>query len=715
MIFFVILLCGYFYSIIIIRKVGEQLKKTLIKNIAASIKNFLTDELISDDAEKLSFEVFFCSVSARYMYENGFDGFHAPTDMHSLMPEIFTHIFDSRAQLLSQKVFDMLSAVPHEKWLKNAQLIGQLYQYFNSDRKDRIFSELKKNKKISSDDLPAATQIFTPDWIVRYMTENTLGRIFAENCGFDISEYSYLVHVKTKCPKNISPEEITFLDPCMGSGNILLYAFDLFMKLYISKGYSEIQAWRLILTKNLFGIDIDSRARRLAHFSLMMKACEYCPEVISSGIQPQLYDMEDITTDENDVFFNSSLFGSLIRPVSQPDIGNAKAMKLYELLTGKYSAVVTNPPYMSTRNMNSSLLEFMKKNYAEYSADLFSAFIVRCAELTENGGYLGFLTPYVWMFIKSYKELRKLLFTQKHINDLIQFEYSAFYDATVPLCAFTVKNSQSDEMSTFFRLTDFRGGLEVQREMFLKALTDENCGYVYKTDSKSFENIPSCPAAYWLSPKISELYAKYPPLGSIAAPRKGNSTSDNERFLRLWYEVDKNKMNLDCRHIDRAETLTKRWFPYNKGGGYRKWYGFNDYLIDWYDDAAEMRSIPTAVIANYKYFTMPGLTWSTLTSGKFSIRQFGEGYIFDNGGCCIFELGDKKSYICALLNSKVFAYIFGQLNPTLNFQSGEVAKFPFVYKKSAAVDKLAEECTAISKAEYDSFETSRGFKRHPLI
>jgi len=689
------------------------LKKAILKNTAAAIKTYLQNEIICDNAEKHSFEVFFCSVSARYMYENGFETI--PSELSSLMPDIFKPLHDSKSVQLSQRIFDMLAAVPHEKWLNNAQLIGQLYQYFNADRKDRIFDELKKNKKITADDLPAATQIFTPDWIVRYMTENTLGRIFAEDCGYDVSDLEYLVQKNIRHAKKISPEDISFLDPCMGSGNILLYAFELFMKLYISKGYEKSQACRLILTKNIYGIDIDSRARRIAHFALLMKAFGYCRDVLNFGIKPQLYDMENITSEHSDSFCNSELFGSLIRPNVPPDKANAKALKLYELLTRKYTAVVTNPPYMSTRNMNNSLLSFMRQNYKEYSADLFSAFIVRCTELTEADGYLGLLTPYVWMFIKSYEVLRNHLFTQKHINDLIQFEYSAFYDATVPLCAFTIRNSPSEEKSVFFRLSDFRGGLEVQREMFIKALSDRNCGYVYETDSKSFQNIPSCPAAYWLSPKISELYEKYPPLGSIAAPRKGNSTSDNERFLRLWYEVDKNKINLNCRSIDRAETRIKRWFPYNKGGGYRKWYGFNDYLTDWYDDASEMRKIPTAVVANYQYFTMPGLTWSTLTSGKFSIRQFGYGYIFDNGGCCIFELGDKKNYICALLNSKVFAYIFGQLNPTLNFQSGEVAKFPFVYQKSGTVDKLAEECTEISKAEYDSFETSRDFKRHPLL
>ena len=249
----------------------------------------------------------------------------------------------------------------------------------------------------------------------------------------------------------------------------------------------------------------------------------------------------------------------------------------------------------------------------------------------------------------------------------------------------------------------------------MSPISSPGCGYVFEVSADGFEKLPNAPAAYWVSDRVREVYMDYPSLGSIAAPRKGNSTSDNDRFLRLWYEVDKNKMNLGSTFIDRDETKIKRWFPYNKGGGYRKWYGFNDYLTDWYDDAAEMRKIPTAVIANYQFFTRPGLTWSTVTSGKFSIRQFGEGYIFDNGGCCIFELGERKNYICALLNSKVFEYIFGQLNPTLNFQSGEVAKFPVIYKESDEVSTLAEECTMISRVEYDSYETSRDFKRHPLI
>lgn len=691
------------------------MKRSSLKAIASDLRQQLMKAIPLPNAEKIAFEAFFRGAAARYLCENGLSDCSSPSRLGSLLPDVFPESPDGCTSALSEKAYALLSAVPTEMWQKNVQLIGQLYQYYNSDNKEKVFEGLKKNIKIDTEKLPAATQIFTPEWIVRYMTENTLGRVLAESCGYDTSRLEYYIPQAAAAKKIRSPEDITFLDPCMGSGNILVCAFEMFMELYLSLGYAPEQACKLILSRNLYGIDIDSRVRRIAHFALIMKAAEYSPEIFHFLIPNNLVDTEAIADNNGELFFGSELFGSLIRPTMLPEKNNPKAEKLYQLLTKKYSAVVTNPPYMSSSNMNRQLLDFIKQNYSHYRADLFSAFMVRCTELTADDGYLGFLTPYVWMFIKSYEELRKLIFTRKHISSLIQLEYSAFGDATVPLCAFTLKNSYENTNGIYFRLADFRGGLEVQRKMYLRALSDRSCGYVYEADSRKFMKIASCPAAYWVSDRVMELYEKYPPLGSIAAPRKGNSTSDNSRFLRLWFEVDKNKMNLESCGIDRAETRIKRWFPYNKGGGYRKWYGFNDYLIDWFDDAAEIRKIPTAVIANYRYFTVPGLTWSTLTSGKFSIRAFGRGHIFDNGGCCIFELGDKKYYICALLNSKVFAYIFGQLNPTLNFQSGEVAKFPFVFKKSKAVDRLAEECISISKKEYDCFETSRDFKKHPLL
>ena len=688
------------------------MKRSALKGVAANIRKIIFSYFGCNSAKDLGFEALFRSAAAHFMYVNGLLPQRSIYQLPELIPDIFPEIEHSDIiQAASKHILDVFAEIPDDEWQNNVQFIGQLYQYCNSEEKDNVFDGLKKNARVSAETLPAATQIFTPDWIVQYMVDNTLGRVLKARCGFDTSALEYYVpHTVTY--GSSQAEDISFLDPCMGSGNILVYAFDIFMLLYRSQGYDCLEAAKRILTHNIFGIDIDSRARRMAYFALLMKAAQYAPDILFAETVPQVYDMEALGV-YDEQFADSELFGSLIRPSVLPE--KPEAARIYRLLTRKYSVVVTNPPYMSSSNMNSCLLTFIKQNYFDSRYDLFSAFIVRCTELAEKDGYLGFLTPYVWMFIHSYEKIRHMLFESKNIESLVQFEYSAFDEATVPVCAFTMQNCKTDGCGIYFRLTDFRGGMRIQREKLLEAVNDYSCGYVYEACTDNFGMIPDSPAAYWLSRNVAELFVKYPPLGSISAPRKGNSTSDNDRFLRLWYEVDKHKMNIGCNCIDRYQTRKKRWFPYNKGGGYRKWYGFNDYLIDWYDDAAEMRSIPTSVIANYQYFTKPGLTWSTLTSGKFSIRAFGEGYIFDNGGCCIFELGRKKSYICALLNSKVFAYIFGQLNPTLNFQSGEVAKFPFIYKSSGHVNRLAEECITISKAEYDSFETSRDFIRHPLI
>lgn len=690
----------------------ESMKTASLKKVAAAVREDLVSRFGSASSSA-SFESFFRGAVRCYMIENGY------SQMIGDISEIlFSGAEDEQdVEAASRCVTELLTTIPHELWNRNVQLIGQLYQYYNSEQKDAVMSGLKNNTKVHAECMAAVTQIFTPDWIARYMTENTLGRAFAAGCGFDTSGLDYYIE-RGYVSRGRSPEEIRLLDPCAGSGNILVCAFDMFMKLYLSAGFSEEDAARLTIKKNLFGLDIDSRICRIARFALLMRAAEHLPAYELKKTEPQVYDMEELYA-ENDgfseQFYGSEVFGSLIRPVIPPSKPDTKAARVYKILSARYSAVVTNPPYMACNNMNSELLGFIRDNYSDVRADLFSAFIVRCCELAEQDGYIGLLTPYVWMFIQSYEKLRQMIFSEKTLETLVQFEYSSFDGATVPVCAFTLYNSYTDVRGAYFRLTDFRGGQEVQRQKLLEAVSDRKCGYYYEASASDFSMIPGSPAAYWVSGRVRRIYAEYPPLGSISAPRKGNSTSDNDRFLRLWYEVDKHGMNLGSCCIDRNKTRSKRWFPYNKGGGYRKWYGFNDYVIDWYDDAAAIRAIPTAVIANYQYFTKPGLTWSTLTSGKFSIRQFGDGYIFDNGGCCIFELGGKKNFICGLLNSKVFAYIFGQLNPTLNFQSGEVAKFPFIYKHSDETDRLVDECTLISEEEYDSFETSRNFKRHPLV
>ena len=671
-------------------------------------------------------------------------------------------------------VGQMVSEIPEEDWQDAVQIIGWMYQYYNTELKDDTFALLKKNVKITKERIPAATQLFTPDWIVRYMVENSLGRLWYEgHPNFDKSQWKYYLDEAPQEPEvelqlkkiradyaSINPEDIKVIDPCMGSGHILVYAFDVLLQIYTSCGWSERDAAKSIIENNLYGLDIYDRAGQLAYFAVMMKARKYNRRILNGAVKPNVLAIQDsgfMTDDfiayvaEKDTHMKADLtllrsslkdakeYGSII---NMPKLNFAALyermdiisreytddifqlafqtitaeqllplVKQAEIMAQKYDVVITNPPYMGGSGMSNKLTEFVKKNYPDSKSDLFAVFIERCGAMLNKRGYQAMITQHAWMFLSSYEKLRAKLLACDTIN-MAHLGARAFEEIggeVVQTTSFVFRNTHTKNYkSTYCRLIDptTQSGKE---EMFLSG---ENR---YHAAQSNFSKIPGSPIAYWVSDRILSLYCNYPALGSLAAPRKGNSTSDNNRFLRLWHEIDSNKMNLGCTELTRETTLTKRWFPYNKGGGYRKWYGYNEYLIDWYDDAAAIRGIKTAVIANYQYFMKPGLTWSTLTSANFSIRWFDEGFIFDNGGCCVFELGNKRPYILALLNSKVFKYIFGQLNPTLNFQSGEVAKFPVVYVKDIQADRLAVENVRLSRSEYDNFETSWDFKKHPLV
>ena len=701
--------------------------KLALKGFAVTIKNLLG----TDGTDDAAFAWFSRLLAVRYMRANGF----ISTDIFSL-PDIS----DREAEIRLSELFSGLSnifpqlfggdvnkyPVPHDLGAivrafaecltddvlgRNIQIMGWLYQFYLTEPKVR--GNLRYSGRISPEKIPASTQIFTPDWIVRYMVENTLGKLWTENCNdADCTKWNYLTEIAEFSGKSRKPESITFIDPCMGCGNILVYAFDVFMDIYRSCGVSESKAVKLILEKNLYGLDIDKRACAIAEFSLLMKAAEYSPDVLNMNISLNIGEFCSAAAHGGDDEMRlCNIYGSLLNG-GKTAVPQAK--KIWKILAQSYDVVVTNPPYMSGNSMDIRLLAFLREKYPEYSNDLFSAFLIRCGRFTKKNGYSGFLTPYVWMFIQSYESLRRHIYADFTVESLIQFEYSSFRDATVPVCVFTMKKDGLARKGMYIRLSDFKGDMDVQHEKTLEALRDKNCGYVYEAEPQRFLMIPDAPAAYWVSQSVAELYGKCRPLGEYVSPRKGCSTSDNERFLRHWYEIDKNKMNLGCRALTAENSHERYWFPYNKGGGYRKWYGFNSYMVNWQDDGKAIREAPTSVIANYKYFMKSGLTWSTLTSGSFSIRSFDEGYIFDNGGCCIFDLGSDREYFCALLNSKVFSYIFGQMNPTLNFQSGDVAKFPVVYSPCEMVDSLANECIALSREEYDCFETSRDFRRHPL-
>lgn len=693
-------------------------------------------------------------------------------DMNQYLPDMFTSISDYKTLLMPNNLLKedgvlakLISDIDEDSWNDQVQIIGWLYQYYIQMPKDELIHAKKQYK---SDDVPFVTQLFTPDWVVRYMVENSLGNYYLKmNPNTELyKNWKYFIkNNSTKEIKRKKLEDIKVIDPCMGSGHILVYAFDLLISFYEEFGYSSRDAAVLILENNLYGFDIDQRAYQLSYFALMMKARSYNRRILTQNIRPNIYCIEDKIFAEdfiesvsngnnsvqntlkhiNSIYSNSNVYGSLL-DVTNLDKEELESLKDYldsyvkqdtnDLLSilnkeivkdgvqpiiqcslalkQKYDCVITNPPYLNSSLMPKELKDFLNKNYSDCKSDIFAAFIKKCIKFTSENGYVGMITPYVWMFISSYEKLRGYLLNNTNISSMIQLEYNAFEAACVPVATFILHNTDERYKGNYIKLSDFKGA-DNQAPKTIEAINNHECGYYYETSSEAFNKIPGSPIAYWCNEKVISIFNKEEKLGDIASPRKGNSTSDNNRFLRLWFEVNKNHLNIDAKEIKRDESKIKRWYPYNKGGDYRRWYGNKCYVIDWYDDAKEIRSIKTAVIANYQYFCKPGLTWSTISSGSFSIRKFGYGFIFDNGGCCIFDLEDKGDYLLALLNSNVLKYILGLLSPTLNYQSGEIAKFPVIYQKNIHIDQLSIENTVLSKSDWDSFETSWDFKAHPLV
>ena len=672
------------------------------------------------------------------------------------------------------------------------QIMGWMYQYYNTEPKEKVFADLKMNIKISKQNIPAATQLFTPDWIVRYMVENSLGRLWYEgHPDFDKSQWKYYLDEAPQEPQveqrlqeiraqyaKMEPEQLKVIDPCMGSGHILCYLFDVLMQIYLDNGYSKRETVRSILENNLFGLDIDKRAAQIAYFSVMMKAREYDSNFFSrSNIpQPRVYDIQEsnwlggaykhemgnfLNSQQHrdtlnyllDAFVDAKEYGSIlqIKPLDYEGLKEAwetsaaatasnvnmamwydavkdSVEKLIEqaiLLSQKYDAVVTNPPYMGASNMNPCLNEFIKQNYADYKSDFFSAFVVRASQMTKPEGRCGFFTPYVWMFIQSYEKLRQYLYSQATLETLIQFEYSAFEEATVPVCTFTFAKRHVNKKGNYLRLVDFRGGMEVQRQKTLEAIANHNCGFYYEQSTDNFAKIPGSPVAYWASKVLLQTFSENESLGTIARPRIGQNTGDNNRFLRLWYEVQEKRITFDLSH-EEMTTRSYKWIPYNKGGEFRRWYGNQEYVINWENDGKEIKDYAVVrnhgkhwsrYIQNIENMCKPGVTWSFITSGSFSVRYLPKGFICDVAGSAIFPSEKYILPLLALCNSKFAGKVLSVLNPTMNMQAGNVASIP-VNKKvvdNVAINKNTMDCISLEQEEWDAFETSWDFKKHPLV
>ena len=703
--------------------------------------------------------------------------------LHGVLPFLFQKIADYTELLFPDfllrdgSVIDtMLAQISEADWFDGVQIIGWLYQYYNSEPKDAVFENLKKNIKISKTDIPAATQLFTPDWIVRYMVENSLGRFWLEGHPHDEikSNWRYFLDEATQSPEtaaalaeirkqyaDISPEEIACIDPCSGSGHVLVYMFEVLIQIYQSCGYAVRDAVRNIVEKNLYGLDLDERAAQLSYFAVMMVACRYDKRFLTRNIQPHIYPIRESNNvdphlveffangnEELESAINTILaemtdakeYGSLIK-ISVKDfaplyvrfaeienggeLNRDPALEILlpivrcaELLSRQYDAVVTNPPYMGGKGMSNSLRQFVSEKFEPYKSDLFSCFVVRCTEMCSSRGYLGFLTPYVWMFIQSYEDMRNFIYANKTIETLIQFEYSAFEEATVPICTFALRNSKVAKKGCYLRLTDFRGGMEVQREKALEAISNHACGFYYESDSDNFAKIPGSPVAYWASNVVLNLFSNEKRLSDYGDSRSGMQTGNNGLFLRLWFEVIFASIGLNYKNQNECSYYNKKWIPQPKGGGFRKWYGNFEYIVNYKNNGHAIRSYDgTGMLKNSKYYFLKGITWSHTTSGSYAARFLPNGYIFNVEAPTFYpNAGTDLLFVLANLNSKITNYLWAYINQTFHYLAGDVEKLPIKYQNgNKHVNNIAQSNISISREDWDAFETSWDFKRHPLI
>lgn len=711
------------------------------------------------------------------------------------LPKMFQKIEDYTELLFPDNLLregsvveQMIKLIPEEDWKDAVQIIGWLYQYYNIEPKNTVFANLKKNIKISKKDIPAATQLFTPDWIVRYMVENSLGRMWVEGHPDDelkagwkyyLEEAQQEPEVEQELVKireqyaSLQVSDIKCIDPCMGSGHILAYMFDVLMEIYKREGYRNRDAVKSIINNNLYGIDIDERAVQLAYFAVMMKGRQYDDRFLERNYQPHVHaivesngidrelltyfgaEMDDFSRENANNQLNGLLdamqdaceYGSIITVpaydfdllkeyvaeydpernlFASNDLGPLQErlkelIAVGEILARKYEIVVTNPPYMGASNMNPKLSDFIKCNYADYKSDFFSAFMIKCSNMTVKDGYLGFFTPYVWMFIQSYEKLRNYLCNTENIETLIQFEYSAFEEATVPVCSLTFRNGHVSKKGVYLRLTDFRGGMEVQRQKTLEAICNHNCGYYFETNSDNFSKIPGAPIAYWVSDNAYKAFDGKV-LSDVAKPRQGLATSDNDRFLKLWFEVNISKIGFNISNIEDNKKFLYKWFPCTKGGSFRRWYGNNEYIVNWENDGEEMKKYASSLYRNYTrtiknialYF-QKGMTWSTISSGLFSMRFVPQGFIFETKGAMCFAGDEVLDYLLGLYNTSVIQSYLRILSPTLDYHEGPLGKTPVVIQPSIKVDYIVKNNIENSKQNWDSFEISWDFQKHPLM
>lgn len=696
------------------------------------------------------------------------------------------------------------------------ELIGWLYQYYNSEKKDEVFEGLKKNKKITKENIPAATQLFTPDWIVKYMVENSLGKLALESTGINKNlkdNWKYYIDLENEeNSEKIKIEDIKILDPAMGSGHILVYAFDLLFEIYENIGWSTKESVLSILKNNIYGLEIDERAGQLASFALMMKAREKFSRLFSVLKREEDFKLNTLIIEESNSlseriknrikannlnnlnkiiedFKDAKEYGSILKLESidkeilerefnllkesfsnneqetlifnedEMIIDINKELELIEILirqhialTNQYETVVTNPPYMGGKGFSPKLKTYVEKNYKDSKSDLFAVFIERCNEFTKKNCYISMITMQSWMFLSSFETLRKNIIEKTEIKSLLQLGYGVIGIA-FGTTAFNLKKSlPTENKGSYFRMFDkIAQNIQTEDCATLFRIAKNNDNFRYKFDEyssenkiseniesnekgnlikfqakqKDFEKIPGSPIAYWVSDKIREIFEKNQKLGEIGEAKQGLATTDNNKFLRLWNEVNQSKIGYNISNSKEALESKKKWFPYNKGGNFRKWYGNQEYLVNWENDGDEIKKnvlqkysylkTPDFVVKNQGYYFKESISWTDITSTGNSFRYYPKGFIYDVTGMSYFIDESKQKNLLGILNNKLIYIITKILNPTLHLQIGDLVKVPYFLIKNEKFNILVQQNILISKEEWDSRETSWNFEKLSLI
>ncbi|MBG6075364.1 BREX-1 system adenine-specific DNA-methyltransferase PglX [Polaromonas sp. CG_9.11] len=706
------------------------------------------------------------------------------------MPFLFERIDDDTELLLPDNLLrtdsviaKLVQAIPEEDWAE-VEIIGWLYQFYISEKKDQVIG-----KVVKSEDIPAATQLFTPNWIVQYLVQNSVGRLWlmANPASLLASQWPYYIQPASQTPEvqaqldaliqtrmdedggSLNPETITVLDPACGSGHILVVAYDVLKAIYLERGYQPRAIPRLILEKNLYGLDIDDRAAQMAGFALLMKARADDRRLFNEPPKLNVLSLQESKgldaaalvqainaggTERVDVaqlrwlidtFEHAKTFGSLIQIGQQPSSNLRELLSIVQqyLQTGdlyaqaaaqdvlplvqqalvlgmQFDAVVANPPYMGRKFVEPSLKAFLVRHYSDFDGDVFSAFMVRNITFAKDAGFLGFMSPMVWMFISSHEPLRRKIIEDTNLASLVHLEYNASGEVRVPLCTFTLMRSHvASYAGSYIRLTEF-GGYDNQGPKTLEAISNPNCGWFFVSRPDDFNKIPGSPVAYWIGDKIRELFVSNPSMGEMCEPRQGLATADNDRFLRMWSEVSFNGIAFNIESRNSALQSQRRWFPHLKGGDFRKWYGNHEWLVDWKEDGHDIRNFKDSSgkvksrPQGTDYYFKNCVSWSDVTSSSNSFRFDGPGFIPNVVAPVIFESkADLRIFLLAG-NNCFYNFIAKVLNPTLHFHVGYFATMPFPEKLKNMDLSLADKLVSLSKDDWDSFETSWNFKANAL-